>query len=308
MSLNRSKYLGASEVGAIMSGCDEYERTPLTIYLEKLGIKDKKESEIMQRGLDLEPTLFAHYIKEYGNEYGFEYQPTDFDNPYINPDYPWLGCHPDALSKDRLSILEIKLLSSEWVVSGQDPQEWLKENHPSKYWQAQAQLAILGANQVIIYPWVNNVHAWRALPAITITPNPDDIMAMITKTHDFWYNNIIANKIPEYEVEQPTELKSDYVETDEQLIQDIQDFAEMSKQIKDLTKALDNVKDKLKKEYCQKPYKSILAGQILLRASSKSGASRLSKDLCIAKGLDLTGCFERGKPIYSLEVARRIDE
>lgn len=306
--MNRSSYLGASETGAIMSGCDEYDRTPLSIYLEKLGLKDKKESEIMQRGLDIEPVVFQKYIEEYGNEHEFLYQPMGFDYPFTNRDYPWLGCHPDALSPDNKTILEIKLISSEWQVSGQDPQEWLKENHPSKYWQAQTQLAIFNADQLIIFPWVNNVFAWRGLPAITITPNKNDITDMVKKTHDFWYNNVIAQKIPEYTEEKPTELKSDYVETDTQLIQDIQDFAEMSKQVKDLSKALDTVKDKLKSVYSKQPYKSILAGQILLRASSKSGASRLSKDLCMAKGLDLTGCFERGKPIYSLEVARRTDE
>lgn len=306
--MNRQNYLGASEVGAIMSGCDEYDRTPLTVYLQKLGLKETPESEIMQRGNDLEPIIFKNYIREYGNNDGFEYQPTDFESPIWVAAMPWLGCHPDAMSEDNLTILEIKLISNEWPIEGQDPQEWLKAFHPSKYWQCQTMMAITGARKVIIYAWVNNQHTWHGMAPIEITPNPDDISKLVEMTYTFWHENILKKIPPEYNEPEKIELTTDYVETNPQIIQDIDDFAVMSKQVKDLDKALDVLKVKLKTLYSQKPFKSILAGQILLRANIKSGASRLSKDRCIAQGLDLTGCFERGAPVYTLEVVRRKDE
>lgn len=306
--MNRQDYLGASEVGAIMSGCDEYDRTPLTVYLQKLGLKDTPESEIMQRGNDLEPIVFAKYGELFGNSDKFKYQPTDFDNPIINPDMPWLGCHPDAMSEDNLTILEIKLISNEWPIEGQDPQEWLKAFHPSKYWQCQTMMAITGARKVVVFPWVNNQHTWHGMAPIEVYPNHDDMSDMLDKTYIFWHDNILKKVLPEHIEPEKIELTTDYVETDPQIIQDIDDYAVMTKQSKDLEKALDVLKAKLKTLYSQKPFKSILAGQNLLRANIKSGASRLSKDRCIAQGLDLTGCFERGASVYTLEVVRRKDE
>lgn len=308
--MNRQDYLGASEVGAIMSGCDEYDRTPLTVYLQKLGLKDTPESEIMQRGNDLEPIVFAKYVELFGNSDRFEYQPTDFENPIWVAAMPWLGCHPDAMSEDNLTILEIKLVQNKLAIEGQDPQEWLKAFHPSKYWQCQTMMAITGARKVRIIFHTNNYtkEGWHLEPPIEITPNPDDISKLVEMTYTFWHENVLKKIPPEYDEPEKIELTTDYVETDPQIIQDIDDFAVMSKQVKDLDKALDGLKAKLKTLYSQKPFKSILAGQILLRANIKSGASRLSKDRCIAQGLDLTGCFERGAPVYTLEVVRRKDE
>lgn len=303
----RNEYIGASEVGAIVSGCDEYGKTPLTIYMEKLGLRDKNESEIMSRGNDLERILFNKFQEQEETTGLWLYQPCAWEEPLTHEDYPWLGCHPDAWRKKAGHILELKLVSSDLPLPDKDEIEWLKVIRPSWYWQAQTQLAITGFEKVILFVWVNNQFAWHHQFTLEIPANKDDIKTLVEKTHEFFYTNIKGNKIPEYVEEKPIELKTDWVETDKQLVQDIEDFAVMSEQIHGLQKSFDNLKDKLKSVYSEKPYKSILAGQILLRANMKSGASRLSKDRCIASGLDLTGCYERGKPVYTLEVVRRKD-
>jgi len=306
--LKRSGYLGASETGAIVTGSDEYGRNPLSIYLNKLGLKEESESEIMQRGLDLEKTIFDKFLTTTEYTYNWKYQPCNWDDPIQNPDMPWLACHPDAVNDNLKQILEIKIVNNELPIDDRDPVDWLKAIRPSWYWQAQTQLAITGMSKVILFVWVNGSFSWHHQMTVEILPNLDDIKRMLEVTSDFFYTNIQGNKIPESVEEKPIELKTDWVETDPQLIQDIEDFAVMAKQEHDLKQSFDNLKDKLKAVYGEKPYKSILAGQILLRANIKSGASRLSKDRCIANGLDLTGCYERGKPIYTLEVARRKNE
>jgi hypothetical protein len=308
LKMNRNDYLGASEVGAIVAGRDEYDRTPLSIYLEKLGLKDKSESEIMQRGIDLEKTIFFKFLENvWDGENSWTYQPTDWDHPIMNPEIPWLACHPDA-TDEQGNILEIKLVGHELPIDGDDAVKWLKAIRPSWYYQAQAQLLITGKARVILFVWVNSPFAWHSQMTVEILPNKTDMQEIVEKTHAFYYDNLLANKIPEYAEEKPVELKTDFVETDAQLIQDIQDFAEMTVQEHNLKTSLDNLKDKLKGVYSKTTHKSILAGQILLRANMKLGASRLSKDRCIAQGLDLTGCYERGAPVYTLEVARRKEE
>jgi len=309
--MTRSNYIGASETGAIVTGSDEYGRNPVSIYLNKLGLKEESESEIMQRGLDLEYTLYKKYLETQDYTAGWQYQPCTWEEPLTNPDYPWLACHPDAINYKLGKVLEIKLIGNEWPIEDVDPVEWLKNFHPSKYYQAQTLMLIPQMNILDLFVHIDGHEKWRphmfngGVPYLTIYPNKNDMLEIVEKTHDFFYTNIKGNKIPESVEEKPIELKTDWVETDPQLIQDIEDFAVMAKQEHDLKQSFDNLKDKLKAVYGQKPYKSILAGQILLRANMKSGASRLSKDRCIANGLDLTGCYERGKPVYTLEVARR---
>lgn len=313
--MNRNDYLGASEVGAIVAGRTEHDDTPVAIYLRKKGLKESYESEIMQRGLDLEYALYKKFIKTQPKQErnGWKYQPCKWEEPLINPKYPWLACHPDAINTSLKQVLEIKLISKEWPLD-EDIIAWLKAFHPSKYWQFQSLLMITESEILKVYAQVNCHEKWRAQvfgegkQYLEILPNKTDMQEIVEKTHAFYYDNLLANKIPEYTEEKPVELKTDFVETDAQLIQDIQDFAEMTVQERNLKASLDNLKDKLKGVYSKTTHKSILAGQILLRANMKSGASRLSKDRCIAQGLDLTGCYERGAPVYTLEVVRRKEE
>lgn len=304
--MNRQDYIGASEVGALVAGCDEYGRTPLTIYLEKLGLKDRKESAVLARGNDLEPIIFEKYCKHILPEGDhLTYQPAGWDNPLVNQDYPWLGCHPDAMNGTW--ILEIKTVSSQIKQFNDDIVENLKLVKPSWYWQAQTQLLITGKSRVVIFPWLVNAFDWGALPQIEITPDKEAFRTIVEVTNDYYFEHLLKKVVPENTEQPPRELSVDHVETDEQLAQDIQDFATLSHQTKQLTKALDQVKDKLKKQYQDTQIKTIKAGSTVIRANWKAGASRLSKDLCTARGLDLTGCFERGKQVYTLEVIRSKD-
>ena len=121
-SVDRSKYIGGSDIGAIL-GLSRF-RSPLEVWMEKTG-KDVKK-------LDSLPLRFGSFAEEFvASEYSRE---TGFDlihdeSIHIHPDYSFMSAHIDrfVLEKGTSSptrILECKtanpFASSDWGEAGSD--------------------------------------------------------------------------------------------------------------------------------------------------------------------------------------------
>ena len=121
-SVDRSKYIGGSDIGAIL-GLSRF-RSPLEVWMEKTGKEVKK--------LDSLPLRFGTYAEEFvASEYS---RATGFDlihdeSIHIHPDYSFMSAHIDRFvlehdSSTPTRILECKtanpFASSDWGEAGSD--------------------------------------------------------------------------------------------------------------------------------------------------------------------------------------------
>ena len=121
-SLDRSKYIGGSDIGAIL-GLSRF-RTPLEVWLEKTGKKTKK--------LDSLPLRFGSFAEEFvASEYA---RATSFElihdeSIYIHPQHSFMSAHMDRFvledgSSSPTRILECKtaspFTSGDWGEVGSD--------------------------------------------------------------------------------------------------------------------------------------------------------------------------------------------
>ena len=121
-SVDRSKYIGGSDIGAIL-GLSRF-RSPLEVWMEKSGKEVKK--------LDSLPLRFGSFAEEFvASEYsratGFDL--THDESIHIHPDYSFMSAHIDRFVLEHDSptprrILECKtanpFASSDWGEAGSD--------------------------------------------------------------------------------------------------------------------------------------------------------------------------------------------
>jgi putative phage-type endonuclease len=126
-SVDRSKYIGGSDIGAIL-GLSRF-RSPLEVWMEKTGKETKK--------LDSLPLRFGSFAeefvaREYARATGFEL--IHDESIYIHPQYSYMSAHIDRFilgNEDGLPptrILECKTAnpfsSSDWGEIGSDEVPW----------------------------------------------------------------------------------------------------------------------------------------------------------------------------------------
>ena len=123
---DRTKYLGASDMGKIMSG-DWYP-----LWLQKTGreVLDLSDNLAVQLGINTEALNIAWFVKQTGKQL----------DPYAAPEWThkehaFIRCHPDAVLLDR-ELVEAKFCGA-----------FVKEEEivPRYYPQCQAQMVITGA-------------------------------------------------------------------------------------------------------------------------------------------------------------------
>jgi putative phage-type endonuclease len=121
-SLDRSKYIGGSDIGAIL-GLSRF-KTPLEVWMEKTGKETKK--------LDSLPLRFGSFAedfvaREYSRATGFEL--LHDESIYLHPEHSYMSAHIDRFVLNggvsaRSRILECKTAnpfsSSEWGEIGSD--------------------------------------------------------------------------------------------------------------------------------------------------------------------------------------------
>lgn len=111
----RKRYIGASEAAAAC-GLSPWQ-TPFELWQSKVSedVTDI-DSPAMEWGRRLEAVVLAKYAEDTGTQ---PEAPCPFR---VSPDYPWMGCTPDALLPDR--VIEVKTAglakAREWGDPGTD--------------------------------------------------------------------------------------------------------------------------------------------------------------------------------------------
>jgi putative phage-type endonuclease len=187
-SVDRSKYIGGSDIGAIL-GLSRF-RSPLEVWMEKTGKEVKR--------LDSLPLRFGAYAEEFvASEYSRE---TGFDlihdeSIHIHPDYSFMSAHIDrfVLEKGTSSptrILECKtanpFASSDWGEAGSDevPMNYLCQS----VWY----MAITNINKVDLAVLFGN----SDFRIYKITRDLELESAILQKANLFWSECVIKNNPP----------------------------------------------------------------------------------------------------------------
>jgi putative phage-type endonuclease len=187
-SVDRSKYIGGSDIGAIL-GLSRF-RSPLEVWMEKTGKEVKR--------LDSLPLRFGAYAEEFvASEYSRE---TGFDlihdeSIHIHPDYSFMSAHIDrfVLEKGTSSptrILECKtanpFASSDWGESGSDevPMNYLCQS----VWY----MAITNINKVDLAVLFGN----SDFRIYKIRRDLELESAILQKANLFWSECVIKNNPP----------------------------------------------------------------------------------------------------------------
>jgi putative phage-type endonuclease len=114
----RKKGITSTDASAI-AGLNPW-KTPLAVYLEKLGLVDPKPpTKQMLAGLRMEPVIAGLYEEETG-------QKLNAPNPFelvVRPDFPWLRTSLDRLLPEKNKIVELKNVAqktNDWGEPGTD--------------------------------------------------------------------------------------------------------------------------------------------------------------------------------------------
>ena len=136
----RRTYLGGSDAGALLH-LSPYS-SPLSVYVDKMGLLPPRESEIMLWGTLLEPVIRDEYERRLREE--TETEVTVKDNPliYRHTEMPWMGGTVDGIvlwPDGTEEGLEIKT-ASEFLA-----RDWANNSVPPHYYaQVQHYMALLG--------------------------------------------------------------------------------------------------------------------------------------------------------------------
>lgn len=120
----RRKGIGGSDAAAAL-GLSKW-RTPLALYLDKIGeAEPQEESDAMRFGTLLEPIVRAEFARRAGVDVVFG-QPA-----LVSPDYPWMRVNLDGRISD-VALFEAKTARSDagWGEPGSDdiPQDYVLQN------------------------------------------------------------------------------------------------------------------------------------------------------------------------------------
>jgi putative phage-type endonuclease len=123
--MDRTRGLGGSDMAAIL-GIDRF-RTPLDVYLEKIGeAPPREQTEAMRWGILLEDDIAAEWARRKGVKVRRRNQPV------VHPEHPWMVGHIDRLVEGKNEGLEVKLASvGDWGEDDTDeiPPYYLPQPH-----------------------------------------------------------------------------------------------------------------------------------------------------------------------------------
>jgi putative phage-type endonuclease len=99
---NRRKVIGGTDIAAIL-GLHPY-KSPIDVYLDKLGLVPDTDNDAMKWGRLLEPVIADEYARESGVT-------LLTPEPVVHPTVPFLGGNPDRLIVEKPGLLEVKTCS-----------------------------------------------------------------------------------------------------------------------------------------------------------------------------------------------------
>ncbi len=186
---DRSKYIGGSDIGAIL-GLSPF-KSPLAVWMEKTGKEVKT--------VDSLPLRFGSFVEEFvANEYA---KATGFalrhdESIYIHPDYSYMSAHidrfvhTDGLDQAATKILECKTANpfsrAQWGEPGSDqiPLHYLT--------QVTWYLAITGIERADIAVLIGNTD----FRIYTILRDPELENLVLEKAHHFWHEHVLKDIPP----------------------------------------------------------------------------------------------------------------
>ncbi len=183
----RREGLGASDSAAVL-GLSKWA-TPLTVYMEKLGVARDFDPMLAWTGHHHERTI-ADWVTDFHPEVG-----TLFDGFAAQSDeWEWLFATPDRVVHTEDAAIPVELKSS--MEYARD--NWLDaQGAPAVplYYQVQAQqqIAVLDAP----YGWLAVMHGGRDFELYRIERDEEFIAQLVEKTRIFWQRHVLALTPPD---------------------------------------------------------------------------------------------------------------
>lgn len=173
----RQKGIGSSDAPAVI-GHPEAFKTAAHVALEKQGIETdstKKESDLMELGLMMEPVICHLYHKIKG------LKPRRIHQIIRSRQFPWMHCSLDARVKGH--ALELKNVSAAFGRWGEDGTDDIPEPYII---QGQHDLAVLD-EEYIEFP----VLMWGRLRVYRVDRNEQIIAFLIEREKEFWEKHVV---------------------------------------------------------------------------------------------------------------------
>lgn len=177
----RRKGIGGSDASAIM-GQNPWA-SPLTVYLDKVGIApEKAESEAMRQGTDCEEVVAARFSRETGLKVKKSHK------LFQHPNYPWMLANIDRQVVCKGFVgLECKTTS---IFNRTDFAEG--SIPPNYFWQCQHYMAVTGAEEWYLAVMVFST----AFHVFKIPRDEKAIEQLIEAERSFWTENVLAGVTP----------------------------------------------------------------------------------------------------------------
>ena len=180
----RKTGLGGSDAAAVL-GLNPWA-SPLSVYLEKLGLSEpKEENRAMRLGKRMEPVILDEYLRETGGKASLN------GRLFRHPEFPEILGTPDAFREDEAVGVELKWIgdrsASQWGESGTD--------EVPDYYHVQCD----------VYMAVTNRGAWdlaaiiggRDLRVYRIERNLALEEELLGRLRAFWRDHVLAQVPPE---------------------------------------------------------------------------------------------------------------
>jgi len=177
----RRRGIGGSDAAAI-AGLSRY-RTPLQVYMEKLGlVAEPEENEAMYWGTKLEDLV----AEEFSLRTGLKVRRK---NAILkHPEYPWMLANVDRLIVGKLEGLECK------TASAYKADEWEGDNIPWEYAiQCYHYMAVTG----YVAWWIAVLIGGNKFVYKRIDRDEKIIADLIKIESDFWHNHVLKQVPPE---------------------------------------------------------------------------------------------------------------
>ena len=235
----RRAYIGGSDAAAVL-GLNKY-KSALAVWSEKKGLLTaQSESEATRQGRDLEAYVAARFEEETGkkvrNDAGI----------YIDEKRPWMGADIDRILVGESAILECKTTQNRAGYNfdrGELPPTW--------YVQVMHYMAVTGKERA----YVAVLEFGKGFHIIPVERNEDEIAALRQAEERFWKDYVEAHVPPDPDGSESAgeAVRGINAEISEEaetvMLYDLEDdfdaLDELTQQKDELTKAIEQIKQKI---------------------------------------------------------------
>lgn len=175
----RKKGIGGSDASALL-GLNPYA-TPLTVYLDKIGeLEEKETTEAMRQGTDLEQYVADRFCEATGKKV------KRVNRILQHPEYDWMLANIDRDIIGEDAGLECKTCSPYSKFRFDEG-----EINPHYYWQAMHYMAVTGAPRWYVAVLVLS----KDFFVFCVERNEQEIETLVSAEREFWTGNV-EKRIP----------------------------------------------------------------------------------------------------------------